>query len=317
VLAALALAALQEDLTPLERHAREAELIVAGRVERILETSQGSPRSAARPSGPVPLAEVAVTRVLLGDPRLERVFVLAARPDGSDAAPLLEVGDAALLFLDPRDARRGASPRAWRIPGAPKGAQVYDVRADGAWLAEQEGLGVRPPRPGIALPPAVARGPSAGLGPLGMHELEAWVDRRLDELTPSLSVQLVSTGPAPWEARVAADGAWHVDRDWTRPAVAEAGPIDGVLAAAELAKARAVWDAERFRTHPAHLGSMIAPDDSWLILRMRTRGGVSRLDVHRSGGRAESEPVAAARAHVLAILAGLPGDPGLALRIAR
>lgn len=317
LLAALALASMQ-GVAPLEQHVREAECIVVGRVERVHDASQSTPRVAGWPVGPVPIAEVVVTRVLLGEPGIERVFVLAARPRAGHVEPILAPHQVGVLFLDPDSTFRAANELTRKALAQATGeAPLYTLRADGAWLAEDPDT-VRLPRPDVALPHGLfhTHGPPE---PIGFHELVVWTDRSLDRVAPAFSATLVTTGPVGWSARVDADGTWHVGTDPLTWSDGGAGPAtDGVLDEQAFAAFHAVLDVERFHAHPPVLGRAPGPDSSFLLLRLRSRRGVARVEAHHGlGDGAESAAVAAARRHLAEILAALPGDTAFTVPFSR
>jgi len=309
--------------TPLEQHVADAELILVARVVAVHAAAKDASGGAAGwPAKEVPVAELQVTQVVLGEPALRRVFAIAARTEDDRVLPLLGPGDSGLFFLD-RDRRYPAvSPKGRKVlRDARDGEPLFAVRDHGAWLTDDAGeLHERFALGEEQTPAAMPRALDAARVPLVLGDLVRWLEPRLDAVTPRLEIRLATTGPYAWAARVEADGTWHVDdaRLPERPEGETAPPTDGELNADEREAFRAALDVARFAELPRDVGRMKGPDESFLLVTLRTRQGVTRVRFFRGEDPdADADLVAAAREHLGRIAAALPGDTRTLRRFAR
>ncbi len=232
----------------LDSRVRKAERIVLGRVERVVELSN---RSDGGERSQMSIATVRVERKFLGPEGGVVVSVLLAFPRHAPRH-----GERALFFLDSLD--DAALPPAARsqMEAAMKGPfglsrDLWDRRLEASrvllpqWLvAEHEGEDQ------------------------SLDEVLASLEAALARCLPAIHAEYVVLGPRPWDLRLEPDRT-----------IVERGQSPGTLSPERWAEILSVFESNRFRDLPAHVGVSIGPEEPVAVIELRTRSGTYTVGI--------------------------------------
>jgi hypothetical protein len=243
----------------------QAAPIALVRVEKLHAIDQVNARMDFRawPEDEVRIAECAVERMLLGDPKAERLFVTLRVPRSESYE--LAIGERIVVFGDWQHFEfHPSAPTAKRLDRlagvdglvVPLTAGVWRVRTkEGRELVEWP-LSIN------AFPKSLDEKRVAAELPLAVF-LD-WLDHEIEQTTPTFECTESPTGPSNWWIRLARDGTHN-------------GTDEGTLETAALERLWSTLEQEHFTTLPAHAGRSCGPDARTLIMRTRTRQGIHEV----------------------------------------
>jgi hypothetical protein len=250
----------------LESLTERAAPIALVRVEKLHAIDQINARMDLRvwPEDEIRVAECMVERMLLGDPKAERLFITLRVPRAESYE--LVVGDRVVVFgnWQPYEFHPSAptSKRLDRLAGQ----HLVVPLASGVWRARtEEGRErVEWPLSIASLPKSLDEKRVAAELPLAVF-LD-WLDSKIEQTTPTFECTESTTGPSNWSIRLARDGTYD-------------GTEKGTLEPTTLERLWSTLEREQFGTLPRYVGRSCGPDAPTLIMRTRTRQGAHEVQL--------------------------------------